>query len=148
MRIPSHLSIRDKHQLKMTPMIDIVFLLLIFFVCTSSFQPIEMLLPTRLLLSGTTVEVPNIKPELRDLERLEVDILLNSGRLAWEINSRQVQGLAQLRLLLQQAWELDSGLPVTLHAQGDVPLGDVIDVYDLCRSLGFSRVEFTAMQSD
>ncbi len=37
MKLPQHFS-SDSMELKMTPMIDVVFLLLIFFVWTSSFE--------------------------------------------------------------------------------------------------------------
>ena len=34
-------------ELSMTPMIDVVFLLMVFFVCTASFKAAELVLPTR-----------------------------------------------------------------------------------------------------
>ena len=39
---------RRELEIKMTPMIDVVFLLLVFFVWTASFQAIEYLLPSSL----------------------------------------------------------------------------------------------------
>ena len=39
-------------EVKMTPMIDVIFLLLIFFVCTASFRAVEEVLPTNLSLPG------------------------------------------------------------------------------------------------
>ena len=51
-RPPYH---RDEHgrlDVKMTPMIDVIFLLLIFFVCTARFRASEEVLPTSLSLPG------------------------------------------------------------------------------------------------
>ncbi|MEA1952290.1 MAG: biopolymer transporter ExbD, partial [Planctomycetota bacterium] len=46
MRRPSyHREGRERLDVKMTPMIDVIFLLLIFFVCTASFQMLEEVLP-------------------------------------------------------------------------------------------------------
>ena len=45
MRRRSPFARRDSLEIKMTPMIDVVFLLLIFFVWTASFQVVEYLLP-------------------------------------------------------------------------------------------------------
>ena len=42
----------------MTPMIDVIFLLLIFFVCTASFQAPEQILPTNLRLPGSLDNLP------------------------------------------------------------------------------------------
>ena len=55
---------RDSHgrlDVKMTPMIDVIFLLLIFFVCTASFRAAEEVLPAQMPSSGTIaadVEIP------------------------------------------------------------------------------------------
>ena len=42
----------------MTPMIDVVFLLLVFFVCASIGQAPEVLLPAELSVGSTEVNVP------------------------------------------------------------------------------------------
>ncbi len=62
MKIPHSLAGRREFSVSMTPMIDVVFLLLIFFVCKASFQIAEAVLPSPLATGGTTaVELP---PEL------------------------------------------------------------------------------------
>ena len=50
MRRPElHQRTRGDLEISMTPMIDVVFLLLVFFVWTASFQVVENMLPTSLL---------------------------------------------------------------------------------------------------
>ena len=54
MRIPdSSTHSGDRQDVTMTPMIDVVFLLLIFFICTASFQIVE-----QTLQSGVQLELP------------------------------------------------------------------------------------------
>jgi biopolymer transport protein ExbD len=135
---------RSPIELKMTPMIDVVFLLLIFFVCTASFQALEQVLPTSVSLPAAGSESEPIDPELADLEEVVVRVSLEAGRAAWQVNERVVGDLASLRALLAQLVGIRSDLPVIVDVDGPVPMGDVIDVYDLCRLVGFDRVQFAA----
>lgn len=128
----------------MTPMIDVVFLLLIFFVCTASFQTPEETLQTNLSLSGTTPADVKLDPQLEDLEEIVVRLSRDGGRMRWEINERTYRSLDEVRGLLTALVRIQVNLPVILDVEGDVPLGRVITLYDLCRQLGFERVEFAA----
>ena len=62
MRVPSHHDDRRQTDVAMTPMIDVVFQLLIFFICTASFQLAEELLPTSLAITGDAA-APSIEIE-------------------------------------------------------------------------------------
>ncbi len=145
MRIPqSHI---DRHgiDVKMTPMIDVVFLLLIFFVCTASFQIPEEILPAGLVaLSGSSVDV-DVEIELEpDLEQVIVKIGYQEGRATWLVNERPYESLAQVRSVLAAVAAIDASVPVILDVEGTVPLGNVIDVYDVCRLVGLDQIQFAA----
>ncbi len=128
----------------MTPMIDVIFLLLIFFVCTASFQRIEQVLPTRLsLLGDIQTDIP-AEPELIDLDEIVVELLWRGSQPSWRINQREYQRLAEVATVLQAARALEADLPVILDPQPAVPMEHVIDVYDLCRQVGLQRVRFAA----
>ncbi len=142
-RPPYHRDDRGRLDVKMTPMIDVIFLLLIFFVCTASFQAAEETLPTNLSLPGTTSDVPADR-EWEDLDEIVVNVLWREGRVAWEINRRELEGLAEVRAVLEAAAAVKIDLPVILDVEGDVPIEDVIDVYDVCRQIGLVKVQFTA----
>ena len=136
----------ERLDVKMTPMIDVIFLLLIFFVCTASFQLPEEILPTRFTLPGTsTAEVP-LDPELVDLDEIVVEILWRDGRPAWRINKRQYVELAEVGAVLATIRRMQSDLPVILDVEPAVPMEHVIDVYDLCRSVGLQRIQFAASE--
>ncbi len=127
----------------MTPLIDVVFLLLIFFVCTAGFQIAEQALPTNLLVSGT-VQSPLEPPPEPALERIVVKFQVDGGRVAWLVNDRPYPALAEVRHVLDALAHIDASLPVVLNVADEVPLGDVIDVYDACRLVGFETVQFAA----
>ena len=72
MRHPAQHRGRGPLEVKMAPMIDVIFLLLIFFVCTASFHPPEQVLPTRLSLPGsidTDVPVEELLHAIRQAEQ-------------------------------------------------------------------------------
>ncbi len=135
---------RGETQLQMTPMIDVVFLLLIFFVCTASFQAIEYVLPSEVVVSGvgdsTAVDVPP------DLEQLVIDVAPRDSAIPWKVNDRECRTPEDLRGVLDALVSLAADMPVILDCEPATPLGDAIDTYDLCRSLGFAKVQFAAQE--
>ena len=135
---------RRQLEIKMTPMIDVVFLLLIFFVLTASFQVPEQILPSDLSAPGRTPVEEPIDQELDDLEEVVVKVTQDGERTQWKINETRYDSLDNVRRVLSALVRLEAGLPVILDVAGDVPLGRVIDVYDLCRAVGFEKVQFAA----
>ena len=147
-RPPYHRDQRGRLEVKMTPMIDVIFLLLIFFVCTASFRSPEQVLPTRFSLPGEIQADVPIDPEIMDLDEIVVELLWRNidgtWRAQWQINDRDYSQLAEVRAVLVAVQQLKSDLPVILDVEPDVPMKDVIDVYDLCRRVGLMRVQFAA----
>lgn len=131
-------------EVKMTPMIDVIFLLLTFFIATSSFRAPEEALPTHLLASGAGAVAPPVEPELEELEEVVVRLLWSGDAVSWEINRRPLARLAEVAAVLEPLARVQSNLPVVIDAAGEAPLTHVIDVYDLCRRLGFERIHFAA----
>ncbi len=145
MRVPSrHDNERQPLEVKMTPMIDVIFLLLIFFVSTSSFQPPEEVLPTNMSLPGSTSEVVEIDPLEEDLDEIVVKVVWRESGPRWEVNQREYQQLNQVRAVLSAIAGFRADLPVILDVEGVVPMENVIDVYDLCRQIGLERIQFAA----
>lgn len=144
MRRPqTFLANRGRLETNMTPMIDVIFNLLIFFVCTVSFQPPEEVLPTYLSMLGAAANVPR-PPEIQDFDDVVVKIVAHGDQVAWEINKQQYTALAQVREVLRAIAGVKNDLPVIIDSEGDIPLGDVIDLYDLCRLSGFQKIQFAA----
>lgn len=146
MRIPSHFSNRsDGHDSKMTPMIDVVFLLLVFFVWTASFQEIEYVLPAELTPSaGTTSEPVNPAPEQQDFDPVVIIVQMRNGQPSWLVNDAPASSIERVRQTLATVAQLQQEIPVIVDPHEDVPLGHVIDVYDAARLVGCSKVQFAA----
>jgi biopolymer transport protein ExbD len=146
MRVPSHHDDRRQTDIAMTPMIDVVFQLMIFFICTASFQLTEELLPTSLAITGGTAAAAAIEIE-PDLERIIVRGNSTGSGTTWTVNDRPCPSLSEVEQTLRAVAEIDAALPVILDVAGDVPLGDMIDVYDLSRLAGFAKIQFAAEQN-
>ena len=126
--------------INMTPMIDVVFLLLVFFVCTTDFHAVEALLPTPLKAAGATAA----PPEIEELENVVIKLGVVDGAPRWEVNARVCRAPAEVRDTLARLAAIEKRLPIVLDIDGAVPLGDAIDLYDWCRLAGFEQVRFAA----
>lgn len=149
MRRPStFLDRRTAVDLQLTPMIDCVFLLMVYFIWASSFSIAEQALPSQLsaVAGGSTPSANTPPPPEADFEDVVVRILWIDGKPAWEVNDAPLPSLADLRGTLAQIARIKRDAPVILHPDPDVPLGDVIDVFDLARVVGFEKVQFAASE--
>ena len=144
MRIPHSSTMQREFGVSMTPMIDVVFLLLIFFVCTASFQIAEAVLPSPLSLEGSTPTA--LPPELTEpeLERVLIEVSRHNDQVRLSVNGHPCPSMTRLSDLLISLARVDDSLPVLLDIEGGTPLGTAIDVYDRCRQAEFRKVQFVA----
>lgn len=146
MRWPS--PFRDRRpavELQLTPMIDCVFLLMVYFIWSSSFAIVEMSLPSELSAqqTGSGPVNPDVPPPPEaDFERIVVRVLQGDGGPAWQVNDAPVASLADLRGALAAIARIKRDAPVVLDPDPNVPLGDVIDVFDLSRLVGLEKIQF------
>ena len=145
MRIPSTYARRGgEMDSTMTPMIDVVFLLLIFFVWTANFQLVELILPSNLsVAAGSQISTPDQPPPPEaDFDDVVIHIAWTGAAPAWEINDVPVGSLDEVRQRLRAIAAIKQDAPVILFPDAEVPLGDVIDVYDISRLERFEKVNF------
>lgn len=141
MRIPHvHRSANGPDNSTMTPMIDVVFLLLIFFICASARQSREALLAANLpagsIEAATAVAPVQIDQAFVKLKRQP------DGTTIAEINGTDYPTIESLETQLRALAEVGPEVPVILDIEGPVPFGDVIRVYDLCQRLKFTTIKF------
>ena len=109
----------------MAPLIDVVFLLLIFFMLTSSFmsQPgIKVRLPRALtgqVLQRNTVVLTITKNN---------QMYLNNKKLTFDDLKSELKQIDKERQTL------------LIKADEKAPIGQIVEVWDLCRELGISQV--------
>ena len=129
-------------ELQMTPIIDVIFLLLIFFMCTAHFYPPEEILPMDTTLPGSlSAEV--VLPDPVNLDTVLIRIFFDQ-ETHWQVEGNQCSTLREVQNILQLLRKTKSDIPVIIESADGVPVEKVIDVYDLCRSVGLSRIQFSA----
>ena len=127
----------------MTPMIDVVFLLLVFFVWTASFQIVEHVLPSEVSQQIGSEASPNVEPPPpKDFEDIVVKIGIANTLPTWKINGEPLASLAELEQQLNVISKIDNSVTVILDPESIVPLGDLIEAYDAALVAGFSKVSF------
>jgi biopolymer transport protein ExbD len=156
---------RDDSRLEMTPMIDVTFLLLIFFMCTLKFKTLEgklaAYLPQGIGVNQPPEEpVPKIALTLSVVEpgqRYRVGAgeqaswsPESGGRFAYgpdrvilySVGPRESTRLSDLRPHLETLHRQDPERPVTIDAGAGVVYSEVVGVLDLALDAGFSEVTF------
>ena len=149
MRLPDSNARRGRElEIKLTPMIDVVFLLLVFFIWNARLQKLEYVLPRQLSAATGNQDAETIEPlPEADFDDVVVRIRWLNEQPSWSINDNPVASLEQLQQRLMTIQEIKRDAPVILHPDKQVPLGHVIDVYDRSRSAGFDRIQFAASQA-
>ncbi|MGQ0636193.1 MAG: ExbD/TolR family protein [Planctomycetaceae bacterium] len=150
MRVPVHQARGDMSENMMTSMIDVVFLLLIFFVCAAAGAAYELLLPTDLAAEGATPSVERPQATERQLPRDQVWIRLSvddAGRLLMRLNNTDYDSFDALQQVLLNLGEAAPENPVILDIAPEVLAGEMVRVYDTCRAARFRSIWFHAAPS-
>ncbi|SDS38164.1 biopolymer transport protein ExbD [Halopseudomonas litoralis] len=127
---------REEVSVNLTPLIDVVFLLLIFFMVSTTFtRETQLKLDLPESASGDPVEN-------RTLEQIEV-LISAAGEVM--INGKALinPGLDTLQTALQRESGGDKALPVVITADAKTPHQSVITVMDAAGQQGFSRLRLT-----
>lgn len=143
MKVPSQRREGLRGDDSMTPLIDVVFLLLIFFVCASVGQVAESMLPTELAEAGAVaaMQQPDDVPKQ---SKVWVYLTNVDGNPGLRLEGRQCADLAELASGLTQMGQLSPETPVILDVGPNVPLETLIDVWDVCNRAGFQSINFAA----
>jgi biopolymer transport protein ExbD len=151
MRIPSHSGRRSALDTEtMTPMIDVVFLLLVFFVCASIGQTPDKLLPATLNAGSSTLVNPaDPAPEREEWDHQQVRIHLRHSGVPGrppvvELNEQPLTGIPDLEQRLKRLAAVDPLSPIILDIDDQVKVQQFISIYDLCQSLSFRKISFAA----
>jgi biopolymer transport protein ExbD len=149
MRAPSVFDRRrGEISISMTPMIDVVFLLLIFFLWSVGSHVAEYVLPSQLAVSGGTSRQPTLQdpPPEMDFDAIVIRLLWDGRAVNWTVNDAPLTNLTEVRGFLASIGKIKRDMPVILHPDPQVPLGDVINVYDAARLERFEKIQFAASE--
>ena len=130
---------RDNVDIPLVSLIDVVFILLLFFVVTTTFTRESQL----------KVELPEASsgtpPEASEVKQLEIIIGADSSYL---LNGQNLlrPDLEGLMAALQKESEGDNSLPLIISADGKAPHQAVITAMDAAGKLGFARLRITTVE--
>jgi len=145
-RVTSMYRDRAGVDLAMTPMIDVVFLLLVFFLWTASFQIVEYVLPTELSWPDRQETSAQTPDPSWDFEPVVIQLLWRNGQPVYVVNETEVGSLTEIGQILAAIARIKPDNPVIIDPDPAVPFGRVIDVYDRSRLAGFEQVQFAASE--
>jgi len=127
----------------MTPMIDVVFLLLVFFVWTASFQIVEQVMPSELSQAAGADPVQEVEtPKEADFENLVIRIQMEGQVPKWLVGEQPLADLAAVKQQLQAIADISTTAPVILFPEENVPLEHIINAWDAAKLSGFAKVQF------
>lgn len=153
---------KEESKLEMTPMIDVTFLLLIFFMCTIKFKTLEGRLSANL-----PKDVGVNQSEAEPVEKVDIQMhMRNEGtkrdarditkawtkgpfqwgpdrRIEYYIGARKTFNIADVESALNKAIAADPEKGATIKPWPDVCYSDVIKVLDLAMTAGYTDVTFT-----
>ena len=127
----------DDVNINLTPLIDVVFLLLIFFMVSTTFTRETQL----------SVDLPEAQGQPKEVQAEEIEILIDeSGR--YRVNG---QGLVDNRMRTLQAaiYKISAGdttMPMIITADAQAAHEDVVRAMDAAGQMGFVHLSITTRQ--
>ena len=154
----------EEDSLEMTPMIDVTFLLLVFFLCTLQFKTLEGRLSAHLPKDEGMAANPEPPREklhigiqvLHPGERMDATgtrpyedptgksrVTYRNRQLQYTVGTLEFRDLHRLGAWLRQRKAGSQELPIVLDPSIHTILGDVVPVLDQAVQAGFGEVQFS-----
>ncbi len=123
--------------INLTPLIDVVFLLLIFFMVSTTFTKETHL----------SVDLPEAVGEQSSELPEQIEILINSDG-SYSVNGQALVNdkAATLKSALEKTAEGNNELPLVITADAKTPHQAVVQAMDVAGQLGFARLSITTRQ--
>lgn len=131
---------RENVDINLVSLIDVVFVLLLFFVVTTTFtRETQLRVELPEAVSGSPAEDQQVK---------QLDIAINAEG-AFSVNNQVLQknDLATLMDALQKESNGDTNLPLSISADGKTQHQSVITAMDAAGKLGFSHLRMTTVEA-
>ncbi|MDP7559527.1 MAG: biopolymer transporter ExbD, partial [Planctomycetota bacterium] len=132
-------SIDDDSGFQMAPMIDIIFVLLLFFLVTSALQENEKALTIDLPQASQASPGGQGRTELIININKKGDIIIKNEKMSLKLLSERLVQLAQLYKGI--------GIPaVIVRGDKDANYGRIVEVLDICAKAGMHNVSFVTVE--
>jgi len=134
MRFRKHLELeRGQKEINITPLVDMVFLLLIFFMLTSSF----------IVLPGIKINLPKAVTS-QAIKEKNIIITINNENIIY-LDKKPITP-QELTNYLTQIVKSKQEKPLLIKADKDTQLGTVVKVWDICRNVGITQINIATLQ--
>jgi len=130
-------QLKEEVSVNLTPLIDVVFLLLIFFMVTTTFTR-----DTNLLIN-----LPEASGEVMDVAPDQIEVMVAQNG-SYAVNGRGLVN-SQLSTLMDAIEEMSAGdrsLPVIITADANTSYQSAVTVMDAVAQLGFSQLNIATSQ--
>jgi biopolymer transport protein ExbD len=131
----------EEVEMQMTPMIDVTFLLLIFFLCSIKFKlldgKMQTYLPRDLGVNTTPIEV--------DLEKIEVQMEISKQHalgFRMAVNGQEMKNLQELYRRLRGLHQQAPDLKCTIYPGRKIQYGHVVKVVNECLRADMTQITF------
>ena len=133
--------------MQMTPMIDVTFLLLIFFMCSIKFKMLDgklaAYLPRDVGVNATPVD--------QMMEKIDIDLVKKEGTslgFTITINGKRVAGLHKLYLEIKSFHQRDPEAKATIYAHKGITYGNVVAVVNEILRAKLTQITFGGVPLD
>ncbi|GAB4292025.1 MAG: biopolymer transporter ExbD [Myxococcota bacterium] len=127
-------SQEEEITLELTPLIDMVFLLLIFFMVTTTFTT----------SAGIQVDLPRAKA--REITHAQEDVVLAITKDGKLIYRGEVIALERLKEILTKIAARDPDTLIIVQADFDAQHGKVVEVMDVAKTLGLGKLAIATQE--
>jgi biopolymer transport protein ExbD len=133
-----HHTRKDTAEINLTPLIDVVFLLLIFFMVSTTFQREAEL----------SIELPEASTEAQERKDERIEVAIDAGG-RYYVDGRALLNKQPkiLKRALKEAAGDRSSVLVVISADANTSHQSVVTVMDAARQLGLVRLTFAARLS-
>jgi len=127
---------KQKPIIQMAPLIDIVFLTLVFFMTISIFNQME---------AELNISVPQAK-ESKEAVRSPGEVIININKKGEVIVNKQVLKTEELEMMLKKISGLFANQPVIIRADENTYHKFVIKVLDACANANIWNISFSTIK--
>ncbi len=130
---------RDEVGVNLTPLIDVVFLLLIFFMVSTSFNRETQL----------SIDLPEASGEVAEAPERQVEVLIDEAGV-YRVNGQKLVD-SRLRTLQAAIYRISAGdttLPMVITADAQASHQSVVRAMDAAGQMGFVHLSITTRQPE
>ena len=141
MRLTRHTFRTTRPGLNMGAMIDVVFLLLIFFMCTTSFRPLEEIL---------SADLPQVRSEAarrEDFPPIHIQLSGDADQVNITCDGKLCETFDILLAELKIRRDIDD-IPVIIAGEPEVPYEYMVKARDKCKAADLTQVAFSAQPEE